>query len=58
MEIVAGFLLKAIEISKRIQETSGKKLVDFVAALETDEELKKVAGEVTAFARQFSIPGV
>jgi hypothetical protein len=33
-------------------------LVDFVAALETDEELKSVAAEVTAFARGYSIPGV
>jgi glycine hydroxymethyltransferase len=58
MEIVAGFLLKAVEISKRVQETSGKKLVDFVAGLEGDEEIKSVAAEVTAYARQFSIPGV
>jgi len=39
MVVVAGFLLRAIEISKRVQEKAGKKLVDFVAALETDEEL-------------------
>ena len=39
MVVVAGFLLRAIEISKRVEEKAGKKLVDFVAALETDEEL-------------------
>jgi glycine hydroxymethyltransferase len=56
-EVVAGFLLRAVEISKRVQEKSGKKLVDFVAALHEDEELKQVKEEVSGFARKFSIPG-
>jgi len=33
-------------------------LVDFVKEMEVNEDLKKVAEEVTAFASQFSIPGV
>jgi len=58
METIATFLVKSIEISKRIQEKSGKKLVDFVPAVEQDEEVKQLASEVSAFAKQYSIPGV
>jgi len=58
MEIIANYLLKGIEISKRIQEKVGKQLKDFIPALEEDEELKNVAEEVKAFASKFSIPGL
>lgn len=58
MDKVAEFCLKAIAISIRVQEKAGKKLVDFVAHLQEDEELKAAAEEVKAFAREFSIPGV
>lgn len=58
MEVIASFLVRALDISKRIQEKAGKKLVDFIALLEDDEELKTVGAEVQAFARGFSIPGV
>ena len=57
MEIIAKYLIKSIEISKRIQDKSGKKLVDFVNALHEDEEVKTISEQVKAFARQFSIPG-
>lgn len=40
MQIIANFLLKGIEISKRIQNTSGKALKDFLVAIEKDEEIK------------------
>jgi glycine hydroxymethyltransferase len=55
---VAEWCVVAIKISVRIQTTVGKKLVDFIAALETDTEVKAVAEEVKAFARQYSIPGL
>ena len=58
METIATFLLKSIDISKRVQEKAGKKLVDFVAHLNEDEELKTVGEDVKAFARGFSLPGV
>ena len=57
-ERIAGYLIKAVAISKRIQDASGKKLVDFIAAIETDEEAKTVGDEIKAWARTFSIPGV
>ena len=36
MEIIANFVLRAVEISKRIQAKAGKKLTDFIALLEGD----------------------
>ena len=58
MKIIAKFLVQALEISKAVQEKSGKKLVDFVKGLEENDDLKRVGEEVKAFATQFSIPGV
>ena len=58
MDKVAEFCVKSIEISKRVQEKAGKKLVDFVAHLAEDEEVKVSGEAVKAFAREFSIPGV
>lgn len=58
MKVIAGFLVKACEISVKIQEEKGKKLVDFVKGLEENQELAEIAKEVNAFACQFSIPGV
>ena len=58
MAVIAGFLARAITLSLAVQEKAGKKLVDFVKGLEGNEELKQIAGEVEAFASQYSIPGV
>ncbi len=58
MEIIAGFLIRAIAIAKRIQSSAGKQLKDFLPALEADEEIKQVASEVKAFSSKFSIPGI
>lgn len=57
-EQVVTFLLKGVEIAKRITEASGKNLKDFLAALDKDEEVLKVGEEVKAWSKQFSIPGV
>lgn len=58
METIAEFLLKAVEIAKRIQDKVGKQLKDFLPAISQDEEIPKVAEEVKAFASRFSIPGI
>ena len=58
MEVIAGFLLRAIAISKRIQGVVGKQLKDFLPAIESDEEIKQVGEEVKAFASKYSIPGI
>jgi len=58
MEIIADFLVKGLEIAKRIQGSVGKQLKDFLPALEVDEEIRALAEEVKAFASKFSIPGI
>ena len=57
---IGGFLVRTVEISKKIQSASqGKKLADFINAMETQkEELQKMAHEVESFAQQFEMPGV
>jgi len=58
MQVIADFLLRAVEIAKKIQKTVGKQLKDFLPALETDKDIKVLAEEVKAFSSQFSIPGI
>jgi len=57
MEKVGDFCLLSVEMAKRIQETSGKKLVDFVKAMEADEGVKQAAAKVNEWALTFSMPG-
>jgi len=56
-EQIAEFLHRVIQIAVKIQDTVGKKLVDFVNALDADEEVKKLAAEVPAWASKFGYPG-
>jgi glycine hydroxymethyltransferase len=56
-EKIADYCIKSIEIGKRIQEKTGKKLVDFEKALKDDEEIKQIAVEVNTWAKTFSLPG-
>ncbi len=58
MDKIAGWCVKAITISKRLQETSGKKLTDFIEAIHADAEIKELSEEIKQFARQYSIPGI
>ena len=52
MEKVAEVLIKALAIAKKVQEKSkGKKLVEFIEALDEEKEaIKLLADEVKAFA--------
>ena len=56
-ETIADYCIKSIEIAKRIQEKTGKKLVDFVKAIESDEETQEIAKEINAWAKKFGLPG-
>jgi len=58
MVVVAQFLIKGIEISKRIQDKVGKMIKDFTPAVEEDEEIKEFAEKVKQFSSGFSIPGL
>jgi len=55
---VAEFLDRVVKICVVVQEKAGKKLTDFVAALETNEELKVVKKEVEEFSQKFAFPGL
>jgi glycine hydroxymethyltransferase len=57
MDTTAELLHRACEIALRIQETVGKKLVDFNNALDTDEELAALKNDVIAFGSKFYMPG-
>lgn len=57
-EQVAEFLKRAFDICMEIQNESGKKMVDFRAALDKGvPALDKLAEDVMAFAKQFPMPG-
>ena len=56
-EKIADFLIEALNISNKIQETSGKKLVDFVAALEGNADVDALGKAVRDFAATFPMPG-
>jgi len=56
-EQIAVFLHETLEIALKIQEKSGPKLKDYVALLESDEDLKALKRRVNEFATQFPMPG-
>ncbi len=58
MAKIAKWCKKAVEISLRIQNKAGKKLTDFIDAIQSDEEIAVIRQDVIAFAKQYSIPGL
>uniref|UniRef100_A0A7R9U152 Serine hydroxymethyltransferase n=1 Tax=Pinguiococcus pyrenoidosus TaxID=172671 RepID=A0A7R9U152_9STRA len=56
-EQIAEFLHRAAQIALAIQATSGKKLRDFVSALEGNADVQALKNDVMAFATQFPMPG-
>ena len=57
MKQIAAFCIRTMEISKRVQAKVGKKLEDFVKAINEDEDVAKLSEEVKQFARSFPMPG-
>jgi glycine hydroxymethyltransferase len=56
-EQIAVFLDKTLKIALKIQEKSGPMLKNFVAMLESDEEIAALRLEVNKFATSFPMPG-
>lgn len=56
--VVADFLHRLVQISSEAQASSGKKLADFVKALESNTKLKALKQEVEEFASKFPMPGL
>lgn len=46
MDKIAAWCVQSISISKRIQDTVGKKLTDFIDAIKSDSEIKEVSREI------------
>lgn len=57
MRTVVEFLHRTLEIAKEVQEKSGPKLADFVAALSSHDGIKSLRQEVFMFATRFPMPG-
>ncbi|KAL2919743.1 glycine hydroxymethyltransferase shm1 [Polyrhizophydium stewartii] len=54
---VAEFLHRACQIAIKVQATSGKLIKDFVAALESSDDVKVLREDVKKFAMSFPMPG-
>eukprot|EP00039_Didymoeca_costata_P023740 m.8064 g.8064 ORF g.8064 m.8064 type:complete len:450 (+) comp3833_c0_seq1:78-1427(+) len=54
---IGEFLHRAVEIAVGIQEKVGKKLKDFVVALEGNEDVAKLKADVNAYSSTFYMPG-
>lgn len=57
MKTVVGFLDRACNIAVKIQETVGKKLVDFEKAIQDNADLDALKADVQAMAKQHYMPG-
>jgi len=55
---VAEFLHRVVTISSETQQSAGKKLADFIKALEENQKLKTLKKEVEEFASKFAMPGL
>lgn len=55
---VGEFLHRGVQIALKVQETKGKKLVDFLDGLKENEEVVALKAEVEAFAGKFFMPGI
>ena len=54
---VAGFLDRAVKIALDVQKVSGKKLKDYVVALDSNKDIPVLAHDVAVFATSFPLPG-
>jgi glycine hydroxymethyltransferase len=58
MKMIAQFITRAVDICVAVQKEKGPKLVDFLPGLETNEEIIKLAADVSAWAEPFNYPGM
>eukprot|EP00741_Cyanophora_paradoxa_P015635 tig00020903_g15092.t1 len=57
MKKIVEFLHRGVEIALKIQQSSGKELKNFIAAIPGHAELEALRKEVEAFSRSFEMPG-
>ena len=56
-ETVASFLDRTLQLGLKLQAAAGKKLDDFILALDCDD-VKSLRADVHAFANVFPMPGL
>eukprot|EP01065_Artemidia_motanka_P026850 TRINITY_DN32086_c0_g1_i1.p1 TRINITY_DN32086_c0_g1~~TRINITY_DN32086_c0_g1_i1.p1 ORF type:complete len:480 (+),score=208.40 TRINITY_DN32086_c0_g1_i1:57-1442(+) len=57
MATVCGFYKRTVEICLEVQKVSGKKLTDFLPAIEKSAEITALRLDVEAFAKRWPMPG-
>jgi len=57
-EKIGEYLDQCVKISVKVQEAKGKKLKDFEAGLEENEDIKKLRADVESWALKFGYPGI
>jgi len=57
MESIVAFYEECVKICLAIQAKTGKKLTDFLPALESSEEIKALKVKVETYAKQWPMPG-
>ena len=58
MDKVADFLDRVTKISVDVQKKTGKKMTNFLPAMQSDSRIKEIAAEVEEFSKMYYIPGV
>jgi glycine hydroxymethyltransferase len=57
-EVIADFLLKAVQISQKIQKEHGNSLKAFLRGLQNNDEADELRANVEKFALSFEMPGM
>lgn len=56
-EVIADFLMKAVQITESIQSEHGKLQKDFVKGLKSNKDIIELRNKVEKFASLFEMPG-
>ena len=56
-EMIAEFLLRAVQIASTVQREHGKLQKDFLKGIESNRDVIELRTRVETFASQFAMPG-
>ncbi|KAL2629748.1 hypothetical protein R1flu_014434 [Riccia fluitans] len=56
-EVIANFLMKAVQIAENVQSEHGKLQKDFTKGLQNNKDIVELRNSVEKFAAQFEMPG-
>merc|ERR1711904_537390 len=55
---IGDFIDRCVKIALKVREAKGKKLKDFEAGLDSNEDIKALRGDVESWAIKFGYPGI